>query len=158
MIILPIKRKQEKHQMSLTIGRSLLLILFMLHVSVLSGIGNENDSSKKPSSHTLKLVQAVMCEDVKNQQPINPTLALSVSIGKAICFSSFESVTEKTYVVHKWIRKDVSVTKEKLFLQPPRWATFSRIHLREIDKGPWRVEISDSDGNILQILRFSITD
>jgi len=145
--------------MLLSIGRSLLLILLMLHTPVLMGIGHaRNDFSKKSIPSPLKLIQAVMCEDVKNQQPVNPTVVLSVSLGKAVCFSSFESVAEKTYVVHKWLRKDVPVTKEKLFLQPPRWATFSRIHLREIDKGPWRVEISDSEGNILQILRFSITD
>jgi len=145
--------------MPLKIAKSWLLILFMLHAAVLTGIGQEkNDPSKKPASPSFKLVRATMCENVKNQQPVNPTIVLSVSLGKANCFTAFESISEKTYVVHNWIRKDVSVTKAKLFLQPPRWSTFSSIHLREIDKGPWRVEISDSEGNILQILRFSITD
>jgi hypothetical protein len=32
------------------------------------------------------------------------------------------------------------------------------MHLRKNDKGPWRVEITDEQGNIFQILRFSITD
>jgi hypothetical protein len=49
-------------------------------------------------------------------------------------------------------------TKKKLVLKPPRWSTFSSIQLREADKGPWRVEITDDDENILRILRFSIVD
>ncbi|NNG08274.1 MAG: DUF2914 domain-containing protein, partial [Desulfobacteraceae bacterium] len=36
--------------------------------------------------------------------------------------------------------------------------TFSRIGLRNGEKGPWRVEITDEDGNIFGILRFSVTD
>lgn len=151
--------KQVKHQMPLKIGRFLLFILFMLHEAALPGIGQEkNDLSKKSALPPFELVQAVICENVKNQQPVNPTIVLSVGLKKAVCFTAFESVSEKTHVVHHWIRKDKSVTKVKLFLQPPRWSTVSSIHLREIDKGPWRVEISDSDGNILQTLRFSITD
>jgi hypothetical protein len=30
--------------------------------------------------------------------------------------------------------------------------------LRETDKGPWRVEISDQNGRVFSTLRFSITD
>lgn len=151
--------KQEKRRMPLKIGRLLLFVLFMLHEGALPGIGQEkNGLPKKSALPPFELVQAVICENVKNQQPVNPTIVLSVDLKKVACFTAFESVSEKTHVIHHWIRKDRSVTKVKLFLQPPRWSTFSSIHLREIDKGPWRVEIGDADGNILQTLRFSITD
>jgi hypothetical protein len=32
------------------------------------------------------------------------------------------------------------------------------VELRDADKGPWRVEISDEKGIIFHMLRFSITD
>ncbi|MBW1746394.1 MAG: DUF2914 domain-containing protein, partial [Deltaproteobacteria bacterium] len=35
---------------------------------------------------------------------------------------------------------------------------FSSIQFREADKGLWRVEITDPEGNIFHVLRFSITD
>jgi len=38
------------------------------------------------------------------------------------------------------------------------WSTYSQIQLRETDKGPWRVEISDQNGKVFDVLRFSITD
>ncbi|QCQ22565.1 DUF2914 domain-containing protein [Desulfoglaeba alkanexedens] len=46
----------------------------------------------------------------------------------------------------------------RLKVNPSRWATYSLIRLRETDKGPWRVEISDERNNLLGTVRFSITD
>jgi hypothetical protein len=49
-------------------------------------------------------------------------------------------------------------TKKKLFLKPPSWSTYSSIQLREADKGPWRVEVTDDKGKLFATLRFSVTD
>jgi hypothetical protein len=62
------------------------------------------------------------------------------------------------YIYQKWYHSDKLITTQKLRLKPPRWSTFSSIQLRVADKGPWRVEIADHEGNILNVLRFSITD
>ena len=59
---------------------------------------------------------------------------------------------------HHWYHRDKFVTKIGLALKPPRWLTFSSIHLREIDRGPWRVEISTPEGALLRTLRFSVTE
>jgi hypothetical protein len=75
-----------------------------------------------------------------------------------MCFSAFDSVPEQTSIFHDWIRQDKLVFRKKLILKPPRWSSVSSIQLREADKGVWRVEIRDADGNPLRILRFSITD
>jgi len=101
---------------------------------------------------------AVMCEEVKDLAPINPAVVFSIKFGKVSCFSVFDTVPEKTFIYHKWFHKDIPSTNKRLTVQPPRWATYSSIQLRETDKGPWRVEISDQKGNLLHILRFSITD
>ena len=106
----------------------------------------------------LTLNRAVMCEEVKDLAPINKSVVFSIKIGKVSCFSVFDPVPEKTFIYHKWFHKDAPSTNKRLTLQPPRWATYSSIQLRETDKGPWRVEIFDQKGNLLKILRFSITD
>jgi len=46
----------------------------------------------------------------------------------------------------------------KLTLTPPKWSSFSSMQLRNVDKGPWRVEIRDSRDNLMHVLRFSISD
>lgn len=106
----------------------------------------------------LTLVEAVTCEEVKDHVPQNRAIAFSITNGKACCFTSFDPVPEKTYIYHNWFYRDKLTARIKLLVQPPRWSTFSRIQLREADRGPWRVEISDQKGTLLRIVRLSITD
>lgn len=119
---------------------------------------NIQDSKSSAVQKKMMLDRAVMCEEIKELTPQNPAVVFSIKIGKVSCFTSFDSVPDKTFIYHKWYHRDDPSTKKRLTLHPPRWATYSSIQLRETDKGPWRVEISDQKGNLLRILRFSITD
>lgn len=110
------------------------------------------------SPESLSLFQAVMCEEISANAPQYQTVIFSVAKEKAICFTSFDTVSEKTFIYHNWFYKDIPSSRIRLVLQPPRWSTYSSIQIRKTDIGPWRVEITDSKGNILHILRFSITD
>jgi hypothetical protein len=118
---------------------------------------NRNPSSTAVSKK-LALVDAAMCEGIKDYIPQNEAIVFSMTIGKVSCFTSFDPVPEKTFIYHRWFHRDKHSTRKKLSLQPPSWSTFSSIQLREADKGPWRVEVIDQQGNILDIMRFSITD
>ena len=99
-----------------------------------------------------------MCEEIKEFAPYNSAVVFSIKIGKVSCFTAFDPVPEKTVIYHKWYHQDKPSTNKNLTLNPPRWSTYSSILLRETDKGPWRVEISDQNGNLFRILKFSITD
>ncbi|OEU63274.1 MAG: hypothetical protein BA867_06740 [Desulfobacterales bacterium S5133MH16] len=99
-----------------------------------------------------------MCEEIKDFTPKYRGVVFSIKIGKVSCFTSFDPVPKETFIYHKWFHKDKPSTKKRLTLQPPRWATYSSIQLRETDKGPWRVEITDQKENILHTVRFTITD
>jgi hypothetical protein len=104
------------------------------------------------------LISAVMCEDVQDRQPISEGVVFSIGMGRVVCHTVFDPVPEKTFITHNWYNRDNLSTKIKLQLLPPRWTTYSAIQLRESDKGPWRVEITDSEDRVLQILRFSVTE
>jgi hypothetical protein len=134
----------------------LLCIAFFLPSQALPQENTASSSTLAPKK--LTLVEAAMCEGIKEYTPQNQAIVFSVTIGKVSCFTSFNPVPEKMFIYQNWFHRDELSTKIKLFLQPPRWRTFSSIQLREADKGPWRVEITDQQGNILHILRFSITD
>lgn len=109
-------------------------------------------------SEKMKLVQAVMCESIDNFKPVNPGIVFSISSGEVFCFSEFDPVFEKTHVIHQWYKKDKLIFTMHLTLSPPKWSSFSRVQIRDADKGPWRVEIHNADGTILQTLRFSMAD
>ncbi len=106
----------------------------------------------------LKLFEAVMCEEIVSNAPYNQTLIFSVNKKKAVCFSAFDEVPQKSIIYHNWYHRDVPSAKIRLTLNPPRWSTYSSIELRKTDIGPWRVEITDEAGNVLFVLRFSVTE
>jgi hypothetical protein len=111
------------------------------------------ESSQRPN-----LTLAKMCERVDKLTPTSPGMAFSVSIGQIYCFSSFDPVSQPSQIYHRWYRRDQLSTQTRLRIYPPKWATYSVIHLRESDIGPWRVEITDQNGRVFDVLRFSIVD
>ena len=135
---------------------ALLCLSLVLGGKVLS----QEAPSDSPASSTEKptLVQATVCASLKEGSPCNAGAVFPVNQGKVLCFSSFDPVPRKTFIIHSWFHRDVLITRQKLTLNPPRWSTYSSIELREADKGPWRVEIADRDEQVLETLRFSITD
>ena len=135
-------------------GKSIKALFF---VAVILLISTTDVYSVQPNDKMV-LVRAVMCESIGNYQPLNPAVAFSISQGEVFCFSNFDPVFEKTYILHKWFKKDKLIFTMKLTLSPPQWSSFSRIQIRDADKGPWRVEIWDADGTQLQTLRFSMVD
>jgi len=106
----------------------------------------------------IKLVKAVMSEDLQERTPQNITTVFTIERRKAICFTAFDPVPEKTVIYHHWFHRDRPSAKLKLTLKPPRWSSYSTIQFRAEDIGPWRVEIADSNGQVFHILRFSVTE
>ncbi len=122
-----------------------------------SGSGMQS-APVEPSSQNMILGQAVMCEKVENLNPVRKAIAFPVATGQVYCFTSFDPVPQPTVIYHRWFHYDKLSTQTRLRLYAPKWSTYSVIQLRETDKGPWRVEISDQSGHIFDVLRFSITD
>lgn len=144
-----------------------ILVLSVCLLSRLPESRAAEDLSTTPAPQTvpaeaapqkLRLAQAVMGEKVENLLPVKPAIAFSVGIGQVYCFTAFDPVPQPTVIFHRWYHRDELSTQTRLRLYPPKWSTYSVIQLRETDKGPWRVEISDQEGHVYNVLRFSITD
>ena len=135
---------------------SLFFICFLIPSQVCSQ--KQGESLSSPGSKKLTLVQAVMCEGIKDHRPYDETIVFSIRLGSIYCFTDFQPVPEKAVIYHKWFSRDKPRTEIKLPVKPTRWSTFSKIRLLKGDKGPWRVEITDQQGIIFQTLRFSVTD
>lgn len=140
----------------------MLIVIFLLGGAVFFGMnayaveGSEN--AQPAANDKLVLSEVIMCEKIVNELPQNPSVVFPVSVKNAYCYTVFGNVPEKTDIWHRWYRRDKLVTKIKLVVEPPRWATYSGIHIRESDKGPWRVEVIDQEGNVLTVKRFSISE
>lgn len=106
----------------------------------------------------LALGAAATCELVRNGSPEKKAAVFSSTLNKVYCYTNFTSVPEKMFTFHNWYLRDKLKASIKLVLRPTRWSTYSAMELRSSDKGPWRVEVTDEEGNILETLRFSIID
>lgn len=138
-------------------------LIFVLVVGYPAGAQETGQPTPEPAKveaqqKTLALALATMCESVEDLQPVNRAVVFPVSVGRVNCFTVFNPVPETTQIYHRWYHRDELSTQIRLRLNPPRWATYSLIQLRETDKGPWRVEITDKNNHLLGVLRFSITD
>jgi hypothetical protein len=142
--------------------RALIIILFAWIVALYPSpdmfAQQGEDTKEDTTTPQLTLDQAVMCEEIFESAPRNQTVVFSVAKERAVCFTSFETVPEKTFIYHNWYYRDIPSARRRLLVRPPRWSTYSSIQIRKTDVGPWRVEITDAQGKILHVLRFSITD
>lgn len=130
---------------------------------VLAGVDSINAQDDTPGAvlaikKPLVLSEAFMCERVVDQMPYNPAVIFSPEMKNVYCFTAFGVVPEKNIIWHTWFRRDKLVTKVKLVVEPPQWNTYSGIHIRESDKGPWRVEIRDHNDKLMGVRRFSISN
>ena len=135
-------------------------IRVLIVAALLATVGRDAACQSAPPRGTAspKLIQALICEDIKDGIPALPAVTFPISAGKIYCYTFFDQVSEDTAVYHQWFFRDKPSARIRLPLKHPRWTTYSSIQLREADKGPWRVEISDANGRVLKTLRFSVTD
>lgn len=131
----------------------LILLIVVVMTQPEAGWGQDAKASAK-----LTLVRAVMCETIQEYAPANPAVIFSIKLGRVSCFTEFDQVPEKTYIHHKWYHYDHLITEKQLTINPPRWSSFTSMQLRDADKGPWRVEVTDENDKHMHTLRFSITD
>lgn len=131
------------------------LIVF-LPILALNYINNLNCYAQPTDE--IKLVKAEICEDSKQGECIFPNKILPFSNNKVFCYTAFDSIGKPTFIYHKWYYRDEPMATFTLKLKPGYYASLSNIQIREKDKGPWKVEIVDSNNKILMVLRFSIVD
>ena len=144
------------------IQRALMIIVLAWIVGLFlspDGLAQKGEEAKEDTTTPqLTLDQAVMCEEIFESAPRNQTVVFSLAKERAVCFTSFETVPVRTFIYHNWYYRDIPMARRRLLVQPPRWSTYSSIQIRKTDVGPWRVEITDSQGKIIRVLRFSITE
>lgn len=111
-----------------------------------------------PSSEQPVLTKAVMCESIQKFSPANEAVVFSIELGRIYCYTEFDPVLKQSFIYHKWYHRGSLVSVKQLTVNPPRWSSFSSMQLRDADKGPWQVDVTDDADKILYTLRFSITD
>ena len=133
--------------------------LFLLGALVsVSGHQVAIGQTSEPEATELLIGAASVSEAVQNGIPFNEAVVFAAARQKLYCYTDFIAVPEKTFIYHNWYFRDKRRASIKLQLNQPRWATFSYVAFKKEDIGPWRIEVTDAQGTLLQTLRFSIVD
>lgn len=123
------------------------IFIFVLLLS--GGLFAQNQSNVKVDS-------IVICTSVENRQPIGTDSVFSSDVGKLYCFTKLSSETDTSEISHVWFYNDKQMAKINLPMNAKSWHTWSAKTIMPAWKGDWRVEIQDSEGNVISKISFRL--
>jgi len=109
------------------------------------------------SADSLEVENSSICESVVDREAVNEGTSFSTSVRKLYCVSKIANIQSYTEVVHAWYFGDSERARVTLNVNPPAWRTYSSKIIQAHEIGAWRVEILDPSGNLLETLRFEVT-
>lgn len=121
---------------------SVLLLTFLLLVSV-SG-----------ACFAVEVVDAAICRNVQDRQPVEPGAAFPADIGKIYCWSKIKDGQDTT-IKHIYYRDNKEMAAVELQVRTPMFRAYSTKTILP-GTGQWRVDIVDSEGKVLKSLDFTI--
>jgi len=71
--------------------------------------------------------------------------------------SNIAGIQNPTKIVHAWYYGETQRARVTLGVNPPKWRTYSSKIIQAHEIGAWRVEILDASGNLMETVRFEIT-
>jgi hypothetical protein len=105
----------------------------------------------------MEVAAAQVCTSIDRLQPGDSGTRFPVDVGRLFCFSRISGIRQPTRIQHVWYLDGKERFRKVLPVAPPSWRTFSSKRIRPSDVGPWRIEISDAEGNVMQTLSFAVT-
>jgi hypothetical protein len=108
-------------------------------------------------TNKVQIVAAAICNDVVDRQAVDIGTQFPNSISRLYCFTKAVSTEIPTEVVHVWRYGDVERARVTLAVRASAWRTYSSKAIQSHEIGPWRVDVLDTSGNLLETINFEIT-
>ncbi len=114
------------------------------------------EPSPLASQNVITIVDAQICEEIVDHEPVSSSDVFTGEILKLHCYSKIES-SEETEIRHIWSFSNNIVAEIPLRIGiSSGWRTNSSKNIRSVDKGNWKVEIVDTNDNVLKTLQFVV--
>ena len=104
----------------------------------------------------IKVEEIAVCKSVENRTPVGIDSVFSSDIGKLYCYTKLKSQNDKYTISHVWFYNNKQMTKIDLNVKLKSWRTWSAKTIYPKWTGDWRVEVQDSNGNVLSKIAFKI--
>jgi hypothetical protein len=108
-------------------------------------------------SDKLEVVAAAISKNVVALEAVDVGTRFSNSTPRLYCFTKVAGASQPTEIVHVWRYGDVERARITLPVRAPSWRTYSSKVIQAHEIGPWRVDVLDASGNLLETVDFEIT-
>ena len=108
-------------------------------------------------SNKLEVVAAAISKNVVAREAMDVGNRFSNSTPRLYCFTKVVGASQPTEVVHVWRYNDVERARISLAVKAASWRTYSSKAIQAHEIGPWRVDVLDTSGNLLETINFEIT-
>ncbi len=122
---------------------SVLLLILLLLVSV------------PGACFAVEVVDAAICRNVQDRQPVEPGSSFPADVGKIYCWSKIKD-GQDMMVKHVYYRDNKEMAAAELQVRSPMFRTYSTKTILPAWTGQWRVDIVDPEGKVLKSLDFTI--
>jgi hypothetical protein len=108
-------------------------------------------------ANKVQIVAAAICKDVVEREAVDIGTQFPNSVSRLYCFTKVVSAETPTEIVHVWRYGDVERARVTLAVRAATWRTYSSKAIQPHEIGPWRVDVLDTSGNLLETINFEIT-
>ena len=108
-------------------------------------------------SNKLEVVAAAVSKNVVEREAVDVGNRFPSLTPRLYCFTKVVGANQPTEVVHVWRYNDVERARISLAVKAASWRTYSSKAIQPHEIGPWRVDVLDTSGNLLETINFEIT-
>ena len=105
-------------------------------------------------ANKIQVVAAAICKDVVDREAVEVGTQFSNSVSRLYCFTKAVSTEIPSEIVHVWSYGDVERARVSLAVKAATWRTYSSKAIQPHEIGPWRVDVLDTSGNLLETINF----
>lgn len=105
---------------------------------------------------TLDIQEAVIATSVENLHAQGVSESFPRDVGKLYAFTRVVGAEGEAMIKHRWFRGDQLMTEVRLRVQSANWRTYSSKVILPEWTGPWKVEVTDAEGAVIDTLEFTI--
>jgi|TARA_B100000029_G_C17531942_1_gene943563 hypothetical protein len=122
-------------------------------------IENEKKKEEKDNNYLLRLRDIQICRNVVNRTPVGSDVYFSKNVDSLYCFTRIQNTGGKQEVKHVWYFEDRLMTQVRYNIKKSNiYRSWTKKTILSNQVGQWRVDVQDSDGNVIGSKQFEITN
>ncbi len=104
----------------------------------------------------VEVEEALVTAGIVDRMPAEVLESYPVTVEKLYCFTRITGAVGETSVIHVWYHEEEEMARVELPVRSPDWRTWSSKTILPSWTGDWKVEILDSEENLLATVPFSL--